>query len=170
MFGYRSKADTVAAKLAASGFFLQDPHYIPPGFCYENPQYLDLPAISLGAYPTIEAPVAQKEFHADDLALTRTDDFELDFDSILDTFACRDGLTEASAVSQILTPLLRYTPSTFSKVKLLKALLVTRKRAWTLYYSEKQIQRSILELCGNNSKQKAAHPCKSHSEEYEALP
>lgn len=128
VFGYRFEADEVAAKLAASGFFLQDPDHIPSGFCYENPQCLDLPAISLGALSTIEAPAVQKDLHEDDLALTQTGDFELDFDRILDTFACHDGLVQASAVAQISTALLRYIPILL-KGEDFNASLVIRKRA-----------------------------------------
>ncbi|KAF2726768.1 hypothetical protein EJ04DRAFT_539274 [Polyplosphaeria fusca] len=108
VFGYRFEADVVAANLAASGFFLQDPDHIPPGFCYENPQCLDLPAISFGDFSIIEAPAVQEGLPEDDLALTQTDDFLLDFDRILDVFACQDGLVQASAVPQISTALLSH--------------------------------------------------------------
>lgn len=108
MFGYRFEADVVAAKLAASDFFLQDPDSIPDGFCYENPQCLDLPAAPLGALPMIETSAIQRDLPNDDIALTQTDEFDFDFDRILDAFACHDGLVQAPAVAQISTALLRH--------------------------------------------------------------
>ena len=111
VFGYRSQAEVVAAKLAASSFFLQDPDYIPTGFSYENPQCLDLPDVAPVDLPMLDTSVIRKDVPAIELDLAQDDDFALDFDRILDVFACHDGLVQASAVAQISTALLRYIPS-----------------------------------------------------------
>ncbi|CAO2650533.1 Nn.00g018250.m01.CDS01 [Neocucurbitaria sp. VM-36] len=107
IFGYRHEADLVASKLGTEGLYLQDPDNLPEGFVYENPQYLDLPipnyvqpllmdhSVSRSELPTREAMLVP------DLNVPPDDEFELDFDKLLDTFACHDDLSQAAAVVQV---------------------------------------------------------------------
>lgn len=105
IFGHRIHADSIARGLAANNFYLQDPDHTPLGFSYENPQCLDLPNIPeakddsesrMGILPTIDIVQSQNE------------DSDLDFDRLLDEFACHDDLAQATAVAHVSTPLLRY--------------------------------------------------------------
>lgn len=114
IFGYRYEADAVASKLAAEDFYLQDPDNLPEDFVYENPQFLDLPI------PTFTQPIITDHFvdrHDSStresmlipaLDLPADDEFELDFDKLLDTFACHDDLSQAAAVVQVSAELYRY--------------------------------------------------------------
>ncbi|KAF1840938.1 uncharacterized protein K460DRAFT_389454 [Cucurbitaria berberidis CBS 394.84] len=106
-FGYRYEADTVATKLAAENFYLQDPDHLPAGFSYENPQCLDLPISSYVQPPTADLSViptdlpTQESMLISNSILDTDDEFELDFDKLLDAFACHDHLVQASAVVQV---------------------------------------------------------------------
>lgn len=108
VFGYRQDAELVAAKLAKNDFFLQDPDHVPPGCSYENPQCLNLPIISAGETTQIDRTIMKESLSAGEMALAQNDDFVLNYDRLLDDFACHDGLVQAKAVVQISTTLLRY--------------------------------------------------------------
>jgi len=108
VFGYRHDAELVAVKLAANDFFLQDPDDIPSGFSYENPQSLDLPDMPRTEASQIDRTITKKALLAGERVLTQVEDFELDYDRLLDNLACHDGLVQATAVTQVSTTLLRY--------------------------------------------------------------
>ena len=114
VFGYRSEADVVASKLGIEGLYLQDPDNLPEGFVYENPQCLDLPiATYVQPLPT-DHSVMRRELPTreamlvPELNLPTDDEFELDFDRLLDTFACHDDLSQAAAVVQVSAELYGY--------------------------------------------------------------
>ncbi|KAF2642209.1 hypothetical protein P280DRAFT_396724 [Massarina eburnea CBS 473.64] len=106
VFGYRDNAELVAAKLAANDFFLQDPNHTPPGFSYENPQCLDLPQILVTKGSQVKRKVVKKTVLERDRVVDQEDDFELDYDRLLDDFACHDDLVQATVVAQVSTTLL----------------------------------------------------------------
>jgi len=135
VFGYRHDAELVAANLAANDFFLQDPDHVPPGFSYENPQCLDLPDIpgaeNLQTNGTIvkKALPTGERVPAGDRVQAQDDDFELDYDRLLDDFACHDDLVQATVVAQISTTLLRYA-TLLHLVSDVNALSATKEKAW----------------------------------------
>jgi uncharacterized protein YeaC (DUF1315 family) len=108
VFGYHHDAELVAAKLAANGLFLQDPDHIPPGFTYENPQCLDLPEIPRAEASQIGRIIMKKALPAGGRVLAQENDFELDYDRLLDDLACHDGLVQATVVAQVSTTLLSH--------------------------------------------------------------
>ena len=75
--------------LAAQGFFLQDPDYIPTGFLYNNPQILKVDVYYQNG-SDMDTHTIQKDLPATDLIFTQSDDFNLDFDRMLDNFACNN--------------------------------------------------------------------------------
>ncbi|KAI0577635.1 DNA repair and recombination protein RAD5C, partial [Pyrenophora tritici-repentis] len=100
VFGFRSQAKIAAAKLAANGIYLQEPDQVPWGYVYENPQYLDLPVLPQsdeGSANIISDTRTAGVLHAQSVE-SETD---LDFDKMLGTFACHNGLGQATAVGQV---------------------------------------------------------------------
>ncbi|KAF2800246.1 hypothetical protein K505DRAFT_293195 [Melanomma pulvis-pyrius CBS 109.77] len=111
IYGYQFDADEVATKLSMASFFLQDPHWIHDTIPYHNPQYFDLPDVFYAEIPCVESPITpgtQKQPKSKDNIDIGDDGYFLDFDQILYTLACHDGLVQVSAVPQISTNLLSH--------------------------------------------------------------
>lgn len=149
VFGYRQEAELVAANLATNGLFLQDPDHVPPGFIYENPQCLDLPFMPGAETSQIERTIMEKASPARERVPAQEDDFELDYDRVLDAFACHDGLIEAKAVAQVKTTLLRYT-TVLPLVTNFDTLSAIKEKAWISFCNVRAILSPLIEGCGKS--------------------
>jgi hypothetical protein len=127
VFGYQHEADAVAAKLAESGLYLQDPDYVPDGFQYQNPQALDLPDILPRTIRLPVSTVAVQHQTAHDTSLLPADSTEVDFDKLLDNFSCRTGLHEIAAAAQVSSALLRSVEDTQCKLHAYSIVAIRKK-------------------------------------------
>jgi len=151
VFGYRHEADSAAVRLAAQRLYLQDPDHVPLGFSYENPQCLELPPVHVQIDLPSNSPAVPRLQPTDELGFVQGDKTEIDFDIMLNTFACHDGLVQASAVAQVSTTLLRcmsYTTFTSNA----NMLLATREKVWTSFCNRSRTLVPHLEAFGYNSK------------------
>ncbi|KAH8722371.1 SNF2 family N-terminal domain-containing protein [Phaeosphaeriaceae sp. PMI808] len=105
IFGSRSQAEVVAKKLAANNLYLQDPDYIPGGFVYENPQ-----CINFASIPQVEpcvgaAVIVPDGLTADKSHETLDDEFGVNYEKVVDLFACHNDLIQETAVAQVTSSL-----------------------------------------------------------------
>ncbi|XPS70549.1 hypothetical protein M3J07_002764 [Ascochyta lentis] len=108
IFGPRSYADEVATRLASEEVFLQDPDDMPVGFAYENPQTLVLPGNLPVAPARHENQVTSVHVAVPDTSSGLLDSrgSAVDFENLLNTFACHRDLVQATTDLHILTELL----------------------------------------------------------------
>jgi len=117
LYGSFEDSDEVALGLSRNELFLQDPESMSEGACYENPQYLRLPAQALlcddeawGLVPEAlnrvgKHPISTEDTH-DEVALGMNLETHFDFDLLLDQFAQHDYLMQVAVDPRIRTPLL----------------------------------------------------------------
>ena len=122
LYGRSEDSDEIALGLSRNELFLQDPESMLEGACYQNPQYLRLPAHALVCEDEAWSPVPKALYQVGKQETSIEDthyqvslgtDFEthLDFDLLLNQFAQHDYLTQVPVDPRIRTPLLELVTS-----------------------------------------------------------